>query len=222
MKFKYRPEIDGLRAVAVFSVIFFHAGLNFFKGGFVGVDVFFVISGYLITSIILTNLDKDNFSVIYFYERRARRILPTLLVTIFFTLVVSYFLFSSKDLIFFFKSIISSLTFWSNLQFHNEADYFAKTSEFKPLLHTWSLSIEEQFYIIFPLIILLFIPLKKKFLYAFIISAFFISLIFSQWSGNLSKNYPFIENDLNFFSQSNYSSFFMPFGRIWEISLGAI
>ena len=108
MKFKYRPEIDGLRAVAVFSVILFHAGLNFFKGGFVGVDVFFVISGYLITSIILTNLDKDNFSVLYFYERRARRILPTLLVTIFFTLIVSYFLFSSKDLVFFFKSIASS------------------------------------------------------------------------------------------------------------------
>ena len=222
MKFKYRPEIDGLRAVAVFSVILFHAGLNFFKGGFVGVDVFFVISGYLITSIILTNLDKDNFSVLYFYERRARRILPTLLVTIFFTLIVSYFLFSSKDLVFFFKSITSSLTFWSNLQFHNEADYFAKTSEFKPLLHTWSLSIEEQFYIIFPIIILLFIPFKKNFLYIFIVFVFFISLIFSQWSGNLSKNYPYIDNELNFFSQSDYSSFFMPFGRIWEISLGAI
>ena len=110
MKFKYRPEIDGLRAVAVFSVILFHAGLNFFKGGFVGVDVFFVISGYLITSIILTNLDKDNFSILYFYERRARRILPTLLVTIFFTLIVSYFLFSSKDLVFFFKSIDTIVT----------------------------------------------------------------------------------------------------------------
>ena len=222
MIFKYRPEIDGLRAIAVFSVILFHAGLNLFKGGFVGVDVFFVISGYLITSIILTNLDNKDFSTMYFYERRARRILPTLIITIFFSLIISFFLFSSKDLIFFSKSVISSLTFWSNLQFHNEADYFAKTSEFKPLLHTWSLSIEEQFYIIFPLIVLFFISIKKKFLNIFIITVFFMSLLFSQWSGNLSKNYPFIDNELNFFSQSDYSSFFMPFGRIWEISLGAI
>lgn len=222
MTFRYRPEIDGLRAIAVFSVILFHAGLNLFKGGFVGVDVFFVISGYLITSIILTNLDNKDFSTMYFYERRARRILPTLIVTIFFSLIISFFLFSSIDLIFFSKSVISSLTFWSNLQFHNEADYFAKTSEFKPLLHTWSLSIEEQFYIVFPLIILFFISLKKKFLNKFIIIVFFISLLFSQWSGNLSKNYPYIDNELNFFSQSDYSSFFMPFGRIWEISLGAI
>ena len=222
MIFKYRPEIDGLRAIAVFSVILFHAGLNLFKGGFVGVDVFFVISGYLITSIVLTNIDNKNFSTIYFYERRARRILPTLLVTIFFSLIISFFLFSSKDLIFFSKSIISSLTFWSNIQFHNEADYFAKTSEFKPLLHTWSLSIEEQFYIVFPLIVLFFISIKKNFLNIFIITVFFISLLFSQWSGNLSKNYPFIDNEFNFFSRSDYSSFFMPFGRIWEISLGAI
>ena len=131
-------------------------------------------SGYLITSIILTNLEKKNFSLIYFYERRARRILPTLLVTIFFTLAISLFLFSSKDLIFFSKSVISSLTFWSNIQFHNEADYFAQTSEFKPLLHTWSLSIEEQFYIVFPLIVLFFIALKKNFLSTFIITVLFI------------------------------------------------
>lgn len=222
MVFKYRPEIDGLRALAVFSVILFHAGLNIFKGGFVGVDIFFVISGYLITSIILNDLEKKNFSALYFYERRARRILPTLVVTIFFTLILSLILFSSKDLIFFLKSVISSLTFWSNIQFHNEADYFAKTSEFKPLLHTWSLSIEEQFYIIFPLIILLFSPLKNFFLFVFIVLIFFSSLLFSQWSGNLSKEFPFIDNDLNFFSRSAYASFFMPFGRIWEIALGAI
>ena len=103
MKFKYRPEIDGLRAVAVFSVILFHAGLNFFKGGFVGVDVFFVISGYLITSIILTNLDKDNFSILYFYERRARRILPTLLVTIFLHSSFLIFFLAQKIWSFFLK-----------------------------------------------------------------------------------------------------------------------
>ena len=100
MTFRYRPEIDGLRAIAVFSVILFHAGLNLFKGGFVGVDVFFVISGYLITSIILTNLDNKDFSTMYFYERRARRILPTLIVTIFFSLIISFFLLVLKTLFF--------------------------------------------------------------------------------------------------------------------------
>ena len=116
MIFKYRPEIDGLRAIAVFSVILFHAGINLFKGGFVGVDVFFVISGYLITSIILTNLDNKDFSTMYFYERRARRILPTLIITIFFSLIISFFLFSSKDLIFFSKSAAKvSLSFTPHL-----------------------------------------------------------------------------------------------------------
>ena len=149
MNFKYRPEIDGLRALAVISVILFHAGLPLFKGGFVGVDIFFVISGYLITSIILKDIDKNNFKITKFYERRARRILPALIIIVIFSSVFSLIFFNSEDLIFFFKSAISSLTFWSNVQFHNEADYFAKTSEFKPLLHTWSLSIEEQFYIVF-------------------------------------------------------------------------
>lgn len=222
MNFKYRPEIDGLRALAVISVILFHAGLPLFKGGFVGVDIFFVISGYLITSIILKDIDKNNFKISRFYERRARRILPALIIIVIFSSIFSLFFFNSEDLIFFFKSAISSLTFWSNLQFHNEADYFAKTSEFKPLLHTWSLSIEEQFYIIFPLLVILIFSFNKKFLLITIISIFFLSLMFAQWSGNLSRNFPFLDSDLNFFSRSEFSTFFMPFGRIWEIALGCI
>ena len=222
MNFKYRPEIDGLRALAVISVILFHAGIPLFKGGFVGVDIFFVISGYLITSIILKDIDKNNFKILKFYERRARRILPALIIIVIFSSIFSLILFNSEDLIFFFKSTISSLTFWSNLQFHNEADYFAKTSEFKPLLHTWSLSIEEQFYIIFPLLVILILSLNKKLLLITTILIFFLSLMFAQWSGNLSRNFPFFDADLNFLSKSEYSTFFMPFGRIWEIALGSI
>ena len=220
--FYYRPEVDGLRAIAVFAVILFHSGLPIFKGGFIGVDVFFVVSGYLITSIILKDLKKKNFNINYFYERRARRILPALIITIFFSLFLSLYFLNGEDINFFFKSIISSLTFWSNIQFHTEADYFAKTSEFKPLLHTWSLSIEEQFYIFFPILMLIVFKINKKIIFPLILLIFFLSLFFSQWSGNLSKNYPFFDEDLNFFSKSVFSSFFLPFGRMWELALGSI
>lgn len=222
MKNSYRPEIDGLRALAVLSVIFFHAGIKLFKGGFVGVDIFFVISGYLITTIILKDIKKEKFSIAYFYQRRVRRILPALIITIALSIPFALIFLPPADLQNYAKSIISSLTFWSNFQFSLETGYFATPGEYKPLLHTWSLSIEEQFYILYPLFFIFFFKLKKKFFNFLIIIVLFLSLVFAQWSGNLSLQYPFVDEDLLFYSQSFLSEFMMPFGRIWELMLGAV
>lgn len=218
----YRPEIDGLRALAVLSVILFHAGIQTFKGGFVGVDIFFVISGYLITTIILRDIKKGKFSLTYFYQRRVRRILPALIVVIALSLPFAIFLLPPSDLKDFSKSIISTLTFWSNFQFSFENGYFDVPGEYKPLLHTWSLSIEEQFYIFYPLFFISIIKFKKISLRLILILILLLSLFFAQWSGNLIRIYPFIEKNLLFYSESSFSEFMMPFGRIWELALGAI
>ncbi len=218
----YRPEIDGLRALAVLPVILYHAGIEIFKGGFVGVDIFFVISGYLITTIILKDIEKNNFRLTYFYQRRARRILPALITVIALSLPVAIFLLPPEDLMNFSKSVISSLTFWSNFQFSSETGYFNTPGEYKPLLHTWSLSIEEQFYIFYPLFFILLFKFKKKFFNLSLILIFILSLFFAQWSGNFNRTYPFIDTNLQFYSQSAFSEFMMPFGRIWELALGAI
>ena len=151
----YRPEIDGLRALAVIPVIFFHAGFEAFGGGFVGVDVFFVISGYLITSIISSDIDQGNFSFLKFYERRARRILPALFAVMFFCIPFSYLFMLPSQLKDFSQSLIAVVFFASNVLFFRESGYFGAVAEEKPLLHTWSLSVEEQFYVVFPLLLLL-------------------------------------------------------------------
>jgi len=221
MKKIYRPEIDGLRALAVLSVIFFHAGIELFKGGFVGVDVFFVISGYLITTIILKDIERKKFSIFYFYQRRVRRILPALIITITLSLPFALIILPPENLQNYSKSIISSLTFWSNFQFSSETGYFATPGEYKPLLHTWSLSIEEQFYIFYPLFFIFFFKLSKKFLKLIVIIILLLSLSFAQWSGNLTFQYPFVDENLLFYSKSFLSEFMMPFGRIWELALGA-
>lgn len=151
----YRPDIDGLRAIAVLPVILFHAGFDWFSGGYVGVDVFFVISGYLITNILLREIRSGTFSLVHFYERRARRILPALFLVCLASLPVAWWLLPPQALTDFAQSLIATATFWSNILFWLESDYFAATAELKPLLHTWSLAIEEQFYLFFPLILLL-------------------------------------------------------------------
>ena len=162
MKLNYRPEIDGLRAVAVASVILYHAqitifGYKPFKGGFIGVDIFFVISGYLITSIILKELvTTGSFSFKHFYERRIRRILPALLVVMLASLPFAWVYLLPNSLVDFSKSILYSLGFSSNFFFHYSGQqYDAESGLFKPFLHTWSLSVEEQFYIFFPIIVLI-------------------------------------------------------------------
>ena len=148
-QFSYRPEIDGLRFIAVLLVILYHSKINFFNGGFIGVDIFFVISGYLITSIIIKQNIENKFSYFNFIERRARRILPALFLVIFICLPFAYILLINEDLNKFGLSVVASTTYWSNfLFFFENLNYFAAASEYKPLLHTWSLSIEEQFYLL--------------------------------------------------------------------------
>lgn len=151
---KYRPEIDGLRAVAVLPVILFHAGLGLFAGGFVGVDVFFVISGYLITTILLTEIEEDRFSLWTFYERRARRILPALFVVLLACLPFAWVWMLPEQLEAFGKSLVAVMLFGSNILFWRETGYFAPAAEEKPLLHTWSLAVEEQYYLVVPLILM--------------------------------------------------------------------
>ena len=151
----YRPDIDGLRAIAVLSVVFYHAGLGF-PGGYVGVDVFFVISGYLITSLILKDLERGSFSMASFWERRIRRIFPALAVMVAVTCVAGWFLLLPEDLAKLGASVIAQSLLVSNFYFWRTTNYFGGVNEEKPLLHTWSLAVEEQFYLIFPIALMAF------------------------------------------------------------------
>src|SRR5215467_2654461 len=155
---KYRPDIDGLRAVAILSVMAFHIWPWRVSGGFIGVDVFFVISGYLISSILFSEIASNRFSVLAFYERRIRRIFPALFAMLIVgSAVISFFLLPN-ELIEYAKSVIAATTSSSNFYFWNHSGYFdAPTS--KPLLHTWSLAVEEQFYLLFPI----FLVIVRKF-----------------------------------------------------------
>ena len=151
----YRPDIDGLRAIAVLSVVFYHAGLGF-PGGYVGVDVFFVISGYLITSLILKDLERGSFSMAHFWERRIRRIFPALAVMVAVTCLAGWFLLLPEDLAKLGASVIAQSLLVSNFYFWRTTNYFGGANEEKPLLHTWSLAVEEQFYLIFPIALMAF------------------------------------------------------------------
>lgn len=153
---QYRSEIDGLRTLAVISVIFFHAKFVGFSGGFVGVDIFFVISGYLITTIILGELSEKRFSLVNFYERRARRILPALFFVMLVTTIAAFLFMPPADFRLFSQSLVAVSVFLSNVYFYLTNDYFSPSSEELPLLHTWSLAVEEQYYFIFPLLLSLF------------------------------------------------------------------
>ncbi len=213
MKLQYRPEIDGLRAVAVGAVIIYHSlivilGYQPFKGGFIGVDIFFVISGYLITSIILKELvSTGSFSFKYFYERRVRRLLPTLLFVMLVSFPFAWMIFLPSNFIDFAKSVLFSLGFSSNFYFHYSGQiYAAESGLLKPFLHTWSLSIEEQFYILFPLVIFFFFKYFRKYLIYSLVVGLIVSFGFAVWTSN---NYP-------------SASFYFIHTRAWELLTGSI
>lgn len=151
---KYRPEIDGLRAVAVIPVVLFHAGFDKFAGGFLGVDIFFVISGYLITTLIVREISEGNFTLKDFYERRARRILPALFLVMMSTAVAGYFVLMPDEYKNLGQSLVAATLFSNNILLGITSGYWDLASEFKPLLHTWSLGVEEQFYLVFPILML--------------------------------------------------------------------
>ena len=201
---QYRREIDGLRAVAVIPVILFHAGIDFFGGGFVGVDVFFVISGFLISSIIIAEHESGTFSIVDFYERRARRILPALFCVILFSLPFAWFLLPPQDLKDFSQSLVGVSLFSSNFLFWLESGYFDAAAEFKPLLHTWSLAVEEQFYVLFPLLVIAVWRLRKRWILAVVLALGTVSLIASQRGAYANPA----------------ATFFLLHTRAWELIIG--
>lgn len=202
---KYRPDIDGLRAVAVLSVLAFHIGLHGTQGGFVGVDVFFVISGYLISSIVFTEIAESRYSLIGFYERRIRRIFPALfaMLAVFSVFAVMYLL--PAELVAYGKSMLAATASASNFYFWRHSGYFDSPTSY-PLLHTWSLAVEEQFYISFPLFLVLvrkFFPTRLR---QSVIILFCASLVASAVV----------------VSQNRETAFYMPYTRAWELLLGTI
>lgn len=203
---KYRREIDGLRAVAVLPVIFFHAGFKAFEGGYIGVDVFFVISGYLITSIILSDMDMGKFSIVTFYERRARRILPALFFVMLCCLPFAWFLLTPKHLVDFSQSLSAVSAFSSNILFWQESGYFGTSSELKPLLHTWSLAVEEQYYIFFPLFLMAIWKMRKRWIFGLLIFVGAVSFFTAEWG---AYNKPL-------------ATFFLLPTRGWELLIGAL
>lgn len=211
MHIKYRPEIDGLRAIAVVAVLIYHAnfiisGKQFFSGGYLGVDVFFVISGYLITLILLKEMRDSSFSYVSFYERRARRILPALFVILSITTVLAWSFLSPVLFKNYSASLASTSVFGSNFFFWNDTGYNAEASVYKPLLHTWSLAVEEQFYIIFPIILFLVWKYARQYLLAVLTGFFILSLSYASWIS---------QNDAN-------TAFYLIPGRAWELMAGAL
>tara|TARA_B110000977_G_scaffold1453_1_gene2056 strand:- start:193 stop:2175 length:1983 start_codon:yes stop_codon:yes gene_type:complete len=214
MKINYRPEIDGLRAIAVFSVITYHARDTFLPGGFLGVDIFFVISGYLITSLILKELKLTNkFSFSNFYERRVRRIIPALLGMIILSTFISYITLLPDSFVDFSKSLISSIFSVSNFYFLYTGNlYGAESSLLKPLLHTWSLSVEEQFYILLPVTVFVIYKFFRKHLLTLIFSGILISLIFSQYISSAHSSSS---------AHSGFNFYLLP-SRGFELLLGSL
>lgn len=202
---KYRPEIDGLRALAVLPVILFHAGFKTFSGGFVGVDVFFVISGYLITSIILAEKQSGTFSLINFYERRSRRILPALFLVMAACFPFAWLWLTPEDLVEFSKSISYVPVFLSNFLFYKQSGYFDAAAELKPLLHTWSLAVEEQYYLFFPVLLITTWQFGKKFIIGLMIFIFITSLCYAQYLVGIKPG----------------AAFYLLPSRFWEILVGA-
>ncbi len=207
MPIKYRADIDGLRAIAVTTVVLFHLGFQSFGGGFIGVDVFFVISGFLITNLIRNEvLDTGTFSFTNFYIRRARRLFPSLFVTFVLCGFFAIGLFTPQHLERFGGALLHAVTSVSNIYFWTEAGYFDAEKYFKPLLHTWSLSVEEQFYIIWPVLLVFSLVKGPRYTTQVMLISFGLLSFF--------LNYIFIDNA--------YAIFFLTPFRIFEFAIGAI
>ena len=203
---KYRREIDGLRTVAVGSVVLFHAGMPGFAGGYVGVDVFFVISGFLITTILLGDLEAGRFSVLTFYERRARRILPALSLVVLCTALAGALLMSPHQIGELAESVAATALFAANVYFWRSTDYFGTAAEEKPLLHMWSLAVEEQFYILFPLLLLVLWRWRPNRLQLWFMALAALSLALAEAGWRLKP----------------WANFYLPAGRAWELLAGAM
>ncbi|ORU94337.1 MAG: hypothetical protein A6F70_08340 [Cycloclasticus sp. symbiont of Bathymodiolus heckerae] len=213
MKPQYRPEIDGLRTIAVLSVIIYHANIELFsgqlfKGGFFGVDIFFVISGFLITSLITNELSQTGkFSIKKFYERRARRLLPALLIVMLFTLPFAWWNLLPNQLVDFSKSQVTSLLFSSNIYWNSSLEeYGAEAGLLKPFLHTWSLAVEEQYYIVFPFMLIAIYRWHKTHIVALLTLGLLLSLLFADWFSPLNPSF----------------SFYMLPSRFWELLAGGL
>lgn len=202
---KYRPDIDGLRAVAVLAVVIFHASPRRMPGGFVGVDIFFVISGYLISTILLENLSRDTFSFATFYMRRIRRIFPALAVVLAASFAFGWFSLFADEFAALGKHMAAGAGFVANLALWHEAGYFDTASELKPLLHLWSLGIEEQFYLLWPL--LLCFAWKRK--------STVLAMLALLLAASFVANVVFISRDAT-------ATFYAPYTRFWELLAGAL
>ncbi|MGE0596388.1 MAG: acyltransferase family protein [Hyphomonadaceae bacterium] len=202
----YRGDIDGLRAIAVLAVIVFHAGIVGFDGGFVGVDVFFVISGYLIGQILVRDIEARKFSLITFYERRVRRIIPALMAMMLATMLAGAALLMPRDFKELTESGLAASTFLSNVYFYLRADYFDTSAYYKPLLHTWSLAVEEQYYVVFPILLWAL----KRFLPGFTFGALALCAA-------ASFAYCVFQT-----ADDPNGAFYLPAARMWELLLGAL
>ena len=202
----YRREIDGLRALAVLPVVLFHAGFELFNGGFIGVDIFFVISGYLITSILIKQFETNDFKLLDFYERRARRILPALIFVVIISIPIAWFLMLPSHMKDFSQGLVAVSLFASNIFFWGRSDYFANTNDENPLLHTWSLAVEEQFYVLFPIFLIIFWRYGSKKIFWLTFSIALISFILCEWGWRNEPN----------------ANFYLSPTRAWEILSGSI
>lgn len=202
----YRSELDGLRAVAVISVILFHAGFEIFSGGFVGVDVFFVISGYLITTILIEEISNNQFSIENFYERRARRILPALFFIIIFCILFAWIWMRPAHMNDFSQSLVAVSVFSSNILFWSEGGYLVPGNVEKPLYHTWSLAVSEQFYLVFPIFLITIWNFGRKKVFWLILLISVISLLISEWGWRNTPN----------------ANFFLVLTRAWELLTGSL